>query len=68
MSEDQFSFLFVNLSKGISTVMKRWAFKETKKMLNIAAKLAFTSADVDKRKNLTVEKIMYWVSINKPFN
>jgi len=66
MSEDQFVFIFVSLSKGISTVIKRWAFKETKKMLNIGAKLAFISADVDKRKNLTVDKILYWVSINKP--
>jgi len=66
MSEDQFVFLFVSLSKGISTVIKRCAFEETKKMLNIGAKLAFISADVDKRKNLTVDKILYWVSINKP--
>lgn len=35
-------------------------------MLNVGAKLAFTSADIDKRKNLTVDKILYWVSINKP--
>lgn len=67
MSEEQFTFVFVNLSKGLSIVIKRWAFQESKKMLNIGAKLAFTSADVDKRKNLTIDKILYWVSINKPF-
>ena len=59
-------FLFVSLAKGFSTVIKRWKFKETKKMLLIGAKLAFTSADVDKRKNLTIDKILYWVNINKP--
>jgi hypothetical protein len=61
MTKDHFEFLFVTFSKGISNVMKRWSFTETKKMLTIGAELGFRSADVDKRKNLTLDKLLYWI-------